>query len=145
MTKKQLLMELLSINHSINPHKKYGHHKERGEKKIGKEDLRIPPSAKNILLVLLEEKNINQRTISKRMSITAQGVSDVIKKLENKELIVREKGEVYNENIISLTEKGMALAKKIDEQTTACSEKLFENLSDEDLKKFEELLSKLNK
>ncbi|MFI3326700.1 MAG: winged helix-turn-helix transcriptional regulator [Clostridia bacterium] len=145
MTKKQLLMELLSVTHSINPHKKHGHHKENGEKKPEKDELRMQPSAKNVLLILLEEKNINQRTISKRLNITAQGVSDVIKKLENKELIVREKGEVYNENIITLTEKGMSVAKKLDEQSTASSQKLFENFSDDDLKKFEELLAKINK
>ncbi|MFI3227173.1 MAG: MarR family transcriptional regulator [Clostridia bacterium] len=153
MDKKQLLIKFLGVMQDSKPDGKRKHRRKHNDEECKNhecrdektDEIRLPPSAKNTLMVLLEEKNLNQRTLAKRMNITAQGVSDVIKKLEEKELILRHRGEVYNENIIELTEKGEQTAKILDERTKIHSESLFENFTEDDLAKFDELLGKLNK
>lgn len=152
MDKKQLLIKFLGIMHDARPDGKRRHHRrheeEPCENRVHKpekpDEIRLPPAAKNTLMVLLAEKSLNQRTLAKRMNITAQGVSDVIKKLEEKELILRQRGEVYNENIIELSEKGEIVAKVLDEKTKIHAERLFEAFTEQDLIKFHELLEKLN-
>lgn len=158
MDKKQLLIHLLAIMDDVKPNGKHKHHKksDAGEGRVSgenqntcekdkKDDLRMPPSARNLLLILLEYKNFNQRTLAKHMNITAQGVSEVVRKLEQKELIFRERGEVYNENIIFLTERGKEIAERLDVQATLHSENLFRDFTEEDLMKFDELLMKIAK
>lgn len=155
MEKEQLLMKLMEITGSVRP-KKGGRHKHRQDEsevcKADKEDrekkhkdpLRMPPSAKSVLTILLKEKKLNQRTLAKNTNITAQGISDMLKKLEKDELIIKETGNAYNENFIELTSKGEELAIEIKKQTKAHAEKMFQNLTMEELAALESILEKIS-
>lgn len=153
MDKKQLLMDMLSVmqnakidgKHHKRHHGSKTHEHKKDKPREQSDELRLPPSARNILLILLDDKKTNQRTLAKRMNITAQGVSDVMKKLEQNELILRERGEIYNENIIHLTEKGEKIAKDFDEKVKLRSENLFKDFTQDDLEKLQQLLEKLAK
>lgn len=111
----------------------------------GPEGHGIHPSSKKLLCILLQEGNLNQRNIANMMNVTAQAVSEMIKKLEAKELITKENGEINNENIISLTEKGREIAEHIDKQTKEYAEKLFRDFTDEECQILHDLMEKLYK
>lgn len=132
MTKRELLMKLGSIFEKTKP------------RDMKNYDVKLSPSARSLLYTLLEEDCLNQRTIAKKLNITAQGVSDIVKKLETLELIIKESGEVYNENFIKLTKNGRVLAKEIDKKADLYSKQFFENFTDEDISLFSELLDKIN-
>lgn len=132
MTKRELLMKLGSIFEKTKP------------RDMKNYNVKLSPSARSLLYTLLEEDCLNQRTIAKKLNITAQGVSDIVKKLETLELIIKESGEVYNENFIKLTKNGRVLAKEIDKKADLYSKQFFENFTDEDISLFSELLDKIN-
>lgn len=129
MLKRELLMKLGSVFESTKPK----------DCKKGK----IPPSARNILITLLAENELNQRALAKRLNITAQGVCDTVKKLETIGLIIKENGEAYNEKIVKLTDEGKELAREIDIKTTTHAEEIFADFTDEDVENLYNLLEKI--
>ncbi|MFI3226095.1 MAG: MarR family winged helix-turn-helix transcriptional regulator [Clostridia bacterium] len=147
MTKKQLLMKLLKIIDDIKPNPErtplttnsFDQNFYNLEK-----DIKIPPTARTLLVFLLDETNTNQRALAKYLGITAQGISDVLTKLEQQGLVSRQRGEVYNENYIILTEKGKLYALDFDTKVNEHSENLFKNFSEQDVSNFHDLLSKLS-
>ncbi len=157
--KKELLIKLTElseqIRHSKRDHSKHNHKEKhvkqlsdecskthRGGKGRGKNKLSF--TAKRTICILLQEESINQRSISKMLGVSAQTVSEMIKNLESKELILKTQGEINNENIISLSEKGKVAAleasKRMDERATM----LFENISDEELDTLYNILDKIS-
>lgn len=169
MNKQEEMTQLLEILEEIRPggrggrhhhgrphdksesrscHKEKGmrrHHNEEGIREHcgGKEEMKIHPSAKKLLCILLREKKMNQRNIANIMNITAQAVSEIIKKMEQREYIIKENGEINNENIISLTDKGVEVAQKIENENKEYAEKLFKDFSDEELKILHDLMGKV--
>ncbi len=119
------------------------HHGECGCKQKPDDGIHMPPSARKLLCVLLREGSLNQRNIANMTNVTAQAVSEMIKKLEHKELIQKESGEINNENIISLTEKGMEIANKLEAQAQEYAEKLFAGFTEEEMKSLHNLIEKL--
>ncbi len=158
MEKEQLFLKLMEIASTAKPDKKSGHHKhhegdgmessksqkgEEGRDKKHRDPLKMPPSARSVLTILLREKKLNQRTLAKTANITAQGISDMLKKLEKDGIINKEAGNAYNENIIELTEKGEKLALEIQAKTKVHAEKMFKNFTHEELAMFENMLEKV--
>jgi len=85
--------------------------------------------------------NINQRTLSKDMIITPQGLTKVLVKLEENNLIERKKGNQKNENLIFLTKKGKELAKELEIKIEKHAKNFFKSLNDEEIKNFNKLLT----
>lgn len=76
-------------------------------------DLDINASQLHILFELSHQKNINQEKIASRCNVNKGAIARAIKKLEDKELIVREiDSENRRQNKISLTQKGEEVLEK---------------------------------
>ncbi|MFI3249593.1 MAG: MarR family transcriptional regulator [Eubacteriales bacterium] len=105
----------------------------------------MSPVAQNTLCLLLKEGSMNQRTIAKNSNVTGQAVSEVVKKLEARELIVREQGELNNENIISLTEKGREKAMELQKKISITAKGLLQDFSIEEQIQLFSLLEKIEK
>lgn len=136
MTKKELLAKLGRVFEATRPKCVKNSKNPNG--------IKLTPSTRTIILALLEKGSQNQRTLSKKANITAQAVSDIVKKLSENGILSKESGESYNENLITLTQKGVDLAKEIDKTATISSEKMFENFSEKELNDLYLLLDKIN-
>lgn len=130
-------------------HGKY-HHREKekdssppDEEKTKKRREKLSPLAQSTLCLLRDEGSMNQRAIAKANQVTGQAVSDLMKKLEGKELISRKQGNINNETIISLTEKGEAKADEVKLRLLALAEKYFTNFSEEEMSTLFLLLEKM--
>ncbi len=108
-----------------------------------KDELKMPPCARGILRLLLTEESLNQRTLAKAMRVTAPAVSDAVKKLEQRALIGRTHGELNNEYMITLTEKGRDIAEKVSEKERKHAEKLFCDFTAEELETLHVLMEKM--
>ncbi|MFI3171036.1 MAG: winged helix-turn-helix transcriptional regulator [Eubacteriales bacterium] len=158
-SKQDEMMRMFEVLENIRPEGERRHgphgkrHKGHGERARGEgechckqkpdDGIRIPPSARKLLCVLLREGSLNQRNIANMTNVTAQAVSEIIKKLEQKELIQKGNGEINNENIISLTEKGVEIANEIETQTQKYAEELFAGFTEEEMENLHNLMDKL--
>ncbi len=133
--KQQQLMKMVEVLEMIRPDGKRREKEKRGH--------RIHPSAKRLLCILLHEESINQRNIANRINLTPQAVSEILKKLEGRELIRKQDGEINNENIVYLTEKGDEIAKGIEVEMQKYAEQIFLDFTEEELQELEHLLDKL--
>ncbi len=148
--KTELLMDLLQVSELLKSGKK--HHRKRERNHTNKEHQEMEKRKRKkmsfgtrmTLWLLLQEESLNQRTIAKKMNISAQAVSEIIKKLLEQDLIYREQGELNNENIITLTEQGKTLANRIDEKMNRLSEHMLKDFTEEELQTFRMLLQKMN-
>ncbi len=118
MQKEQLFLKLLRISDLAKPKKTK--RKKEEEKCEGVQHIGL--SEKIILKILLDEKKLNQRSIARKMKITAQGVSENIKKLIELKYVYKEQGISHNENFILLTEIGEKRAKSVDYEFTKDAE-----------------------
>ncbi len=105
--------------------------------------LKLPHSAKKLLTMLHEHQVLNQRTIAKKMNISSQAVSELIKKLSQKELIIKKHGMQKNENLISLTPLGEQVAVKLNDLIVNHANTALKELDDRDVEKLYELLNKI--
>lgn len=158
MDKRSALVDFLRISESIRMgkhHRGKKHHKgdidckgkhndcgNNGEKFHRR---RMSVTSENVLCLLLKEGSLNQRNIAKTMNISAQAISEMIKKLLENELINKESGELNNENIITLTEKGTKLANKIDKKMSVVAESIFDDFTQDDMDKFICFIEKIRK
>ncbi len=126
MEKEQLFLKLLRVSELAKP---------KRIKNRKKKDLESNPrphiglSEKVILRILLDEKRINQRSIAKKMNISAQGVSENINKLIQLEYVYKEQGLSHNENFILLTETGIMRAESLHNEFSNDADNFFANLS----------------
>ncbi len=97
----------------------------------------------NALYLLAEKGSLNQRNMANSLHVTGQAVSELLKKLEERELITKESGELNNENIISLTPKGAEIAKKVHDTMQGMSEEFFADFSQEEMETLYQLLLKV--
>ncbi|MFI3168525.1 MAG: MarR family transcriptional regulator [Faecalibacterium sp.] len=108
-----------------------------------RDPLKMPPSARGVLRLLLQEGQLNQRSIALAMHITAPAVSDAVKKLEERGLITRAHGEINNEYILTLTAQGQDIATRLEEKVRLHAEKLFEGFTEEELRSLHVLVEKM--
>ncbi len=141
MQKEQLFLKLLRVSDLAKP--KRIKKKDEEARLTGNPNIGL--AEKVILRILLDEKKINQRTIAKKMKISAQGVSENIKKLIEMEYVYKEQGVSYNENFILLTEKGEKRAQSLHHEFSKDADIFFSgvNLTQEELLILDILLSKM--
>lgn len=92
-------------------------------------------------LYKMEDININQRTLSKNMIITPQGLTKVLLRLEGNNLIERKKGSQKNENLIFLTKEGKEFAKELETRIEKHAKEFFKSLNEDQIEKFNGLLA----
>lgn len=149
MDKKKLLLELLETADNIRHRdKKEGKHSQKkgppdstGERKKHHNKMSFP--SQNALCLLLKEGSLNQRSIAKQVQVTGQAISELMKKLESRELVLRTQGEQNNENIITLTPKGEEKARELEEKREKTAEILFRDFTKEEMESFLFLLNKV--
>lgn len=101
-------------------------------------------SQKRMLHLLHKKGGMTQRELTQRMDIRPGSASEVIKKLENAQLITRAVSESDRRTIdIILTPAGIARAEEEDQQRKARMEELFQVLSAEEKDQLLSLLEKL--
>lgn len=108
-----------------------------------KDPHRMPPSARGVLRLLLQEEHVNQRSLAKALQITAPAVSDAVKKLEQRGMLRRTHGELNNEYILTLTDEGRTVAQQLDEKVRCHAETLFDGFTQEELDTLHALLEKM--
>lgn len=127
--------------------KKHKHHKEtcceQDREKDHRKHHKLSPVAENALFLLYREGSMNQRTIAQRSNVTGQAVSELMKKFEEHGLIVRESGDLNNENIVSLTAKGLESGENCENKICKLADRLFQNFTEEDLETLSNLLDKM--
>lgn len=103
----------------------------------------IPNSGRNLMRLLKDVESINQRTLAKQLNISAQAVSEVIKKLAQAGFITKECGAQNNENLIALTPAGKRVSDKLDNRIKEHAAVVLAPLTEEELVTLDGLLSKL--
>ncbi|MFI3114879.1 MAG: winged helix-turn-helix transcriptional regulator [Clostridia bacterium] len=133
MDKEVLLMKLLYVAGTI--------HREHNSRE--KNQPRLSPMAENTLRLLLKEGRMNQRAIAKKMEVSGQAISELMKKLEEKDYIKRQSGEFNNENIINLTIYGEERAKEAEKTMIELAQKVFVEFSEDEKEDLFFLLEKV--
>ena len=101
--------------------------------------------SRKILGYLLEHETLNQRSMAKLINVSSQSVSETIKKLLDKQLIIKQQGVQKNENFISLTPLGRDVAKRLGVMIEQHAEEVFKSLNDEEVDLLYTLLSQVVK
>ena len=123
------LMIMLGKCGMILNNKSYGHH-GRGR----------------ILKVLLEKGTITQSELQDIIDIRSGSLSEILSKMEDKELIIREKDENDKRKVrIEITEKGKEAILLKEEDHKNKVKELFNVINEEEKKQLEVILSKLIK
>ncbi|MFI3128619.1 MAG: MarR family winged helix-turn-helix transcriptional regulator [Bacillota bacterium] len=149
MEKYEVLEKFFSVNNGVQEYRKK-RREEQLKLNLQKSEMvekdvveKLSPTSKNILILLLSFESMNQRTIAKSVDVSSQAVSETIKKLEQSECITKTIGAVNNENIISLTKKGVELAKTLKVRLERHADVVFENFTNSDLETLSRLLEKM--
>ena len=97
-----------------------------------------------ILEYIIENDGCTQTEISKFMGVTPPSIATSIKRMENSGLVKRQtdaSDQRYNR--LSITEKGIELAKNCRESFNELDGKMFEGLSDNEREVFKQCLDKM--
>lgn len=99
-----------------------------------------------ILKVLLEKGTMTQSELQNIIDIRSGSLSEILSKMEDKQLIIREKDENDKRRVkIEITEKGKEVILLKEEQHKNKSKELFKAINEEEQKQLEVILSKLIK
>lgn len=99
-----------------------------------------------ILKVLLEEGTMTQSELQNIIDIRSGSLSEILSKIEEKELITREKDENDKRKVkISITEKGKEAVLLKEKEHKNNAKELFSTISEDEQKQLELILSKLIK
>lgn len=99
-----------------------------------------------ILKVLLEKGTITQSDLQNVIDIRSGSLSEILSKMEDKQLITREKDENDKRRVkIEITEKGKEVILLKEEEHKNKSKELFKVIDEEEKKQLEVILSKLIK
>lgn len=95
-----------------------------------------------MLLLFKRQETWTTTEIATKMSISKSAVSQVIKVLEQRDFVVREKNpENLRESFIRLGPNGLAYSKQIDEIEERLAEEMFSVLEDDEMKMINRSLS----
>lgn len=150
MNKEELLMTMTEIVGRVRrdtceksvTKKRKGSNEEDSAENSGQFKKKMSPLAESTLCLLLREGGMNQSAIARHMYVSAQAISELMKKFETRQLIVRVSGEYNNENIIRLTKLGEDTAKEYAKNSKKVAENIFEHFTEEELAIFSLLLNK---
>ncbi len=152
MEKQALMNRFFEVSEGVHLNPKVGRgsaqraehrHHDAGAPRHPKDPHRMPPSARGVLRLLLQEERLNQRSLAKALQITAPAVSDAVKKLEQRGMLNRTHGELNNEYILTLTEEGRTVAQQLNEKVRRHAETLFDGFTQEELDTLHTLLEKM--
>ncbi len=116
---RQLFGEVMHVSHFL----RFGH---------GKPAVKMAPGQQRILAILGQRAPITQRNLTDESGVSPATLSELLSKMEAKDLIKREKSEADRRvTIVMLTKKGNALAQKIAEHETNLADEVFGCLNDE--------------
>lgn len=102
-------------------------------------------SSLEALQLLAKETDVTAGRIAEYLDIKPSSVTQLIKKLEENELVERRKSEQdARVTFVDLTEKGREMASSRTENTTSIQQTLFGGLSEEELQQFYSVLTRLN-
>lgn len=102
-------------------------------------------SQSRILIILMENKEVSQRALTKHLGLQPGSVSEVLKKLEDNGLINRLVNEDdHRTSILSLTAEGEEAAKKALEHKDKLYDEMLEVLDEKEKEDLLVLLEKLN-
>ena len=102
-------------------------------------------SQRRALILLKRSGSVSQRELTRRLSIKPGSMSEVLTKLTNKGFIKRTPSEDDKRTmIVSLTEKGAALAESATEYRSERRHEMFAGLEDEEKRTLLDLLEKVN-
>ena len=115
--------------------------RHRGDAKFGAAGFRMANESQGrALLMLDEEGSLPQRELVSRLGVKAQSASEMVRKLEGRGLVVRERSAVdaraYD---VAITDQGRALASEIRQAKPIA----LDALTDEEKLQFEDILDKL--
>ena len=129
LPQEERLMIMLGKSGMILNHNHCGHH-GRGR----------------ILKVLLEKGTMTQSELQNIIDIRSGSLSEILSKMEDKQLIIREKDENDKRKVnISITEKGKESILLKEEELKNRSKELFNAINEEEQQQLEVILSKLLK
>lgn len=110
------------------------------------EDLDLTSAQASVLIYLCNNKDIiiNQRNIEKEFNLTNPTVNGILNRLESKDFIKRVTSNIDARNKeIHLTEKSLLLDKKMQEKSNYINKKLKQDINDEELKIFNDVIIKM--
>lgn len=150
MSKEELLMTMTEIVGRVrrDSSKKIGKMEQKcsgtdsTEETTNKAKGKMNPLIGSTLCLLLREGDMNQSAIARHMFVSAQAISEMVKKLETRQLIVRVSGEYNNANIIRLTQLGVETAREYEKNTKEVADSIFVDFTEEELAIFTILLNK---
>jgi DNA-binding MarR family transcriptional regulator len=95
------------------------------------------------LTVLEQHEGLPAAELARRSFVTAQSISDVVRALEQRELIVRERNpENRRELLIHLTDAGRALLEQHADDVLALEQRMVSTLSERQTQQFRTALAK---
>lgn len=102
-------------------------------------------SQKRVLIILSDSGDISQRELTVRLGIKPASVSELLARLEDNRMVTREASKADRRiQIISLTDEGRELAAALKSQRQKRHERMFDALSDDELKSFLSYLERIN-
>ena len=141
---QELLLKFFEVNEVIKNEIKKQRVSEQNKDQKDK-NMKLSLNSKNTLRILLESNEINQRTLAKKLNVTSQAMSEIVKKLEQLDYIERRNNKINNENIISITKNGKLRAQMFTQGLQIVCDKIFKEMTDEDREKLLDLLEKMNR
>jgi DNA-binding MarR family transcriptional regulator len=115
--------------------------RRRDDNKLGAAGFRMANESQGrALLILAEEGVLPQKALVERLGVKAQSASEMVRKLEGRGLVVRQRSEedarAFN---VAITEEGRALATEMSQAKPIA----LDALTDEEKLQFEAILDKL--
>lgn len=143
MDKHLVLIKFFEISEKLRKDKERNCVDNGYESSISENLGKVTITGRNILRLLKENNNVNQRTIAKSLNISSQAISENLKRLEQFGYIQRISGTQNNENIIVLTETGQKIAIFLDQRIREHSEQVLKNLTSDEIESLYNILRKL--
>lgn len=123
--------QLMHVSHLL----RHGH---------GEPELKVAPGQKRVLTTLRNKGPMSQQELLKVLGLSPATLSELLSKLEEKQLIVRRKSaEDRRVSLIELTDAGKQKTDKITETDRKIAEEVFGDLTEEQKQELSDLLGSL--
>jgi len=104
------------------------------------------PAQERILYLLMKNRSMSQKELQEQMEIAQGSLSEILIKLENQGLVEKKKNpEDARSVILSLSEKGMAIAEENHKMWRESEEHLLDTLNEEEKESLRSICEKLIK
>ena len=142
---EELLLKFLEAHARIKNEVKK-HKSEKGNSAIHQSrETKLSLNAKYALRILYDSEEMNQRNLAKKLDVSAQAMSEMVKVMEQAGYVEKKKNRINNENMLFLTEAGSQRAVNFKEWIQVVNEKVFQDFTEEEKLLLERLLEKIKK